>query len=125
VSGGRRIVGGVFDYIVRFRNAAGVEHTLSYRSHGQLREGAGIVPGSSWGGPLLLVTEVTQAASHGCVGSVRATPISESMIERRMGGDRRSGIDRRQISVLVAVERRSEADRRSGDRRARLLVRPL
>jgi hypothetical protein len=110
---------GVFDYIVRFKDAAGDERTLRYRTHAQLREGVGIAPGSEWEGPLVLVTEVAQDASSGCVGAVRAEPISHERIERRTGRDRRSGAERRHASTLVTVERRSGNERRTRERRMR------
>ena len=107
----------MFDYIVRFAAAGGGENTLEYRTYAELVEGDGIVPGSEWNGPLVLVTDVIQPALHGRVGIVRAQVVVASPVERRSGRDRRGVRDRRRVSMPVAVERRSGPDRRRAERR--------
>ena len=107
----------VFDYVVRFNDAAGNEHALKYRTHVPLSEGAGIAPGPSWRGPLVLVTEVRQDASRGMIGSIRAKALPQSLTERRESGERRSGSDRRRAKKRIAVDRRSGSDRRRAERR--------
>jgi hypothetical protein len=116
-SKGRRILWVVFDYIVRFADAAGNEHALKYRSHMPLSEGAGIAPGPAWRGPQVLVTEVRQDASRAMVGSIRAKALPQSLAERREGGERRSGSDRRRAKRRITVEQRSGGERRLGERR--------
>ena len=116
-SKGRRILCSVFDYIVRFKDAAGTEHALKYRTHVPLREGAGIAPGPAWRGPLVLVTEVRQDASRAMIGSIRAKALPQGLAERREGGERRSGSDRRRAEKRTTVDRRSGSDRRHGERR--------
>jgi hypothetical protein len=105
----------VFDYIVRFKDADGNEQILTYRTHAELREGAGIVPGPGWKGPVVVVTDVTQEARVGGLGSLRATPVSSRAVEQRADGDRRKGVDRRRVSIRVTVERRSGRARRRAE----------